>query len=118
MTCNQCKPETCTAPVGYVCKDSGNFYTTGEYASTINFFNIHGVSFNQKVDSVKSLLDSNTIQILKVLLTESDAPAEMDLETSLNVIATLDFIQSKLSNVDDMEPSSTHPIIIPYGDGD
>lgn len=106
MTCNSC--EKCIAPEGWVCKDSGNFYTTGEYSRTIDYFDIHGVSFEQKVDSIKSLLDTNTIQILKVLLTESDAPAKMDLETSLNIVHTLDFIQSRLSNhMDDKEPASS-----------
>ena len=111
MTCGQCKPDECVAPKGWVCKDSGDFYTTGEYSKTIDFFNIHGVSFNQKVDSVKSLLDHNTLQILKVLLTEREAPAELDLRTSLNVVATLDFIQSRLSN----DNKATIPII-PTGD--
>ena len=98
MTCNTCKPEDCIAPKGWLCKDSGNFYSTGEYSRTIEFFNIHGVSFNQKVDSVKILLDYNTLQILKVLLQEVDAPAELDYPTSLNVVATLELIQSRLSN--------------------
>ena len=111
MTCGQCKPDECVAPKGWVCKDSGDFYTTGEYNKIIDFFNIHGVSFNQKVDSVKSLLDHNTLQILKVLLTEREAPAELDLRTSLNVVATLDFIQSRLSN----DNKATIPII-PTGD--
>lgn len=84
--------------MSWIPKNEGNFYSTGEYSKTIDYFDIHGVSFNQKVDSVKSLLDHNTLQILKVLLTESEAPAELDLRTSLNVVATLDFIQSKLSN--------------------
>lgn len=84
--------------MSWIPKNEGNFYSTGEYSKTIDYFDIHGVSFNQKVDSVKHQLDNNTIQILKVLLTESEAPAELDLETSLNVVATLDFIQSKLSN--------------------
>ena len=68
MSCGQCNPDDCIAPKGWVCKESGDFYTTGEYSSTINFFNIHGVSLNQKIDSVKELLDYNTLQILKVLL--------------------------------------------------
>lgn len=102
MSCHEC--EICLAPEGYVCQDSGNFYTTGEYHQTIEFFNIHGVSFNQKIDSVKHLLDSNTIQILKVLLQDIDAPCQLDLENSLNIIATLELIQSKLSNhMDDTE---------------
>lgn len=97
MTCNQCKPEDCIAPNGWVCKNSGNFYTTGEYANTVDFFGIFGVSFKQKIDSVKSELDYNTLQILKVLLTDYQAPADLDLYHTLHVIATLDFIQSRLS---------------------
>ena len=95
----------------WVPEHEGNFYSTGEYSRTIDYFDIHGVSFNQKVDSVKSLLDHNTLQILKVLLTESEAPAELDLRTSLTVVATLDFIQSRLSN----DNKATIPII-PTGD--
>jgi len=97
--------ELCIAPKGWVCKESGNFYTTGEYSHTIEFFNIHGVSFKQKVDSVKHLLDYNTLQILKVLLQEVDAPADLDLKTSLNVVATIEIIQSMLSN-DNSETTS------------
>lgn len=98
MSCNQCLPEDCIAPKGWLCKDSGNFYSTGEYSRTIEYFDIHGVSFNQKIDSVKHLLDYNTLQIMKVLLQEVDAPAELDYPTSLNVVATLELIQSRLSN--------------------
>ena len=93
--------------MSWIPKNEGNFYSTGEYSRTIDYFDIHGVSFNQKVDSVKSLLDHNTLQILKVLLTESEAPAELDLRTSLTVVATLDFIQSRLSN----DNKATIPII-------
>ena len=78
--------------------EDGNFYSTGEYSSTIGFFDIHGVSFNQKVDSVKMQLDPNTIQILKVLLTENDAPVDIDYKTGLDIVYLLDFIQSRLSN--------------------
>ena len=98
MTCNQCKPEDCIAPNGWVCKNSGNFYTTGEYSHILEYYNIHGVSFKQKVDSVKMLLDMNTLIILKVLLTDYEAPSNLDVKTSLDVVATLDFIQSRLSN--------------------
>lgn len=97
--------------MSWIPKNEGNFYSTGEYSKTIDYFDIHGVSFNQKVDSVKNLLDYNTLQILKVLLTESEAPAELDLRTSLTVVATLDFIQSRLSN----DNKATIPII-PTGD--
>ena len=95
MSCNVC--EECIAPNGWVCKDSGNFYSTGEYSRTIDFFQIHGVSFNQKVDSVKLLLDPNTIQILKVLLTDNTAPVNIDYKTELDIVHLLDFIQSRLS---------------------
>lgn len=97
MSCrSNCNP--CIAPEGWVCKDSGNFYSTGEYSRTVEYFNIHGVSFIQKIDSVKELLDYNTLQILKVLLQEIGAPANLDLQTSLHVVATLELIQSRLSN--------------------
>lgn len=98
--CGLCKPEDCIAPEGWVCKNSGNFYSTGEYSKTLDYFDIHGVSFNQKVDSVKMLLDSNTIQILKVLLTDNDAPAPIDYKTGLDIVHILDFIQSRLSEND------------------
>ena len=88
----------------------GNFYSTGEYSSTINFFDIHGVSFNQKVDSVKMQLDSNTIQILKVLLTDNEAPVDIDYKTGLDIVYLLDFIQSRLSNDNKVQYS------IPKGD--
>lgn len=105
MSCKtNCEP--CIAPKGWVCKNSGNFYTTGEYSRTIEFFNIHGVSFIQKVDSVKELLDFNTLQICKVLLQEVDAPADLDLENSLKIVASLELIQSRLSN-DNTEPTSS-----------
>ena len=64
----------------------------------INFFNIHGVSLNQKIDSVKHLLDYNTLQILKVLLQDIEAPAQLDYLTTVNVCKTIDIIQSRLSN--------------------
>ena len=96
MNCGQCKPEDCIAPKDWLCKDSGNFYTTGEYARTVEFFDIHGVSFNQKVDSVKHLLDYNTVQILKVLLQDKEHP--FSNYHALEVIYALDIIQSRLSN--------------------
>ena len=85
----------------------GNFWSNGEYANTVDFFDIFGVSFKSKVASVKHQLDYNTIQILKVLLTDHQAPADLDLKTSLDVIATLDFIQSQLSN-DNAEKNSAN----------
>lgn len=93
--CGLCKPEDCIAPAGWVCKDSGNFYTTGEYANTIKEFDIHGASFIQKVDSVKHLLDNDTIQILKVLLQDNEHP--FTTYHALEVIYALDIIQSRLS---------------------
>lgn len=90
--------------------EDGNFYSTGEYSSTIDFFDIHGASFNQKVDSVKMLLDSNTIQILKVLLTDNEAPVDIDYKTGLDIVYLLDFIQSRLSNDNKVQYS------IPKGD--
>ena len=98
-SCSDCNLET-----RWVCRKEGNFYTTGEYSKTVEYFDIHGVSFNQKVESVKMQLDYNTLQILKALLTESDAPCELDLKTSLEVIATLETIQSMLS-VDNSIPT-------------
>lgn len=103
MSCGQCKPEDCIAPEGWLCKDSGNFYTTGEYARTVEFFDIHGVSFLQKVDSVKHQLDYNTIQILKVLLQDNEHP--FSTWHALEVIYALDIIQSRLST--DNESSDT-----------
>ena len=103
MTCGECKPEDCIAPENYLCNKSGNFYTTGEYARTVEFFDIHGVSFNQKVDSVKDQLDFNTIQILKVLLQDNEHP--YTTYHALEVIYALDTIQSRLSeNSDDNKP--------------
>lgn len=96
IKCELC--DSCNKDTRWICRKEGNFYSTGEYANTVDFFGIFGVSFKQKVDSVKHELDPNTIQILKVLLTDYQAPAELDLKTSLDVVATLDFIQSRLSN--------------------
>lgn len=96
MSCGQCKPEDCIAPAGWLCKDSGNFYTTGEYANTIKEFDIHGASFIQKVDSVKKHLDNDTIQILKVLLQDNEHP--YSTWHGLEVIYALDIIQSRLSD--------------------
>ena len=93
--CGQCSDADCIAPKGWLCKDSGNFYTTGEYANTIKEFDIHGTSFIQKVDSVKHLLDNDTIQILKVLLQENEHP--FTAYHALEVIYALDIIQSRLS---------------------
>ena len=103
MSCGQCKPEDCIAPEGWLCKESGNFYTTGEYSRTVEFFDIHGVSFTQKVDSVKHQLDYNTIQILKVLLQDNEHP--FSTWHGLEVIYALDVIQSRLSTDNKSIPS-------------
>ena len=61
MTCMEnCKP--CKANPGYVCH--GDYYTTGEYSKTLAEFDIHGVTYNQKIDSVADKLDKDTILIL------------------------------------------------------
>ena len=96
MSCGSCP--TCNENSRWVCRKEGNFYTTGEYANIIEFFDISGVTLNQRIDSVKMLLDSNTIQILKVLLVDIDAPVKFDYETELDIVHLLDFIQSRLSN--------------------
>ena len=93
--CDECN--NCSQNLGYICNRDGNFFSTGEYSNTIDFFNIHGVSFNQKVDSVKMLLDTNTIQILKVLLIDNEAPIKFDSLTDLQIVELLDIIQSRLS---------------------
>lgn len=86
MSCSkQCEP--CTARENYVCH--GDFLTSGEYASIIDYFNIHGVSFNQKIDSVNLLLDVNTIQILKVFICDSN---NWDYTTKMEIIYLLDEI--------------------------
>ena len=85
--------------MSYIPKNEGNFFSTGEYANTIEYFNIHGVSFNQKVDSVKPLLDPNTIQILKVLIADNDLPVSIygNTATKLEIITAFDIILSRLS---------------------
>jgi len=92
MTCsNECNP--CRARENYVCH--GDFFTTGAYANIIEYFDIHGVSFNQKIDSVKIQLDINTIQILKALICDSN---RWDYTTNMEIIGLLDEIISQLSN--------------------
>ena len=81
--------------MSYVSHESGNFYTTGAYSQIVNEYDIHGVSFTQRIDSVKDKLDYDTIEILKVLLQENEVG--FDLKTNLELIAHLDFIQSRLS---------------------
>ena len=94
MTCGECRPEDCIAHEGWGCKRQGDFFTTGEWANLREYFNIHGVSFNQKIDSVKQLLDLNTILILKVLICDSN---RWDYPTSMEIMFLLDEIISKLS---------------------
>lgn len=96
MSCGSC--ETCNENTRWVCRKEGNFFSTGEYSNTLEYFDIHGVSFNQKVSSVKMQLDNNTLQILKVLLTDNDAPIKFDSLTDLQIVELLDIIQSRLSN--------------------
>ena len=91
MTCSEnCNP--CKARENYICH--GDFYTTGEYASILNEFQIHGVTFNQKVDSVKESLDPNTIQILKALICDSN---RWIYSTDMEIVHLLDEILSRLS---------------------
>ena len=92
--CGACADNECVAPEGWVCMKSGDFFTTGEWANLREYFNIHGVSFNQKIDSVKQLLDLNTILILKVLICDSN---RWDYPTSMEIMFLLDEIISKLS---------------------
>ena len=91
MTCME-NCEVCKANPGYICH--GDFYTTGDYANLIKEFDIHGVSFNQKIDSVASKLDVDTIRILKVLVCDSN---RFDYTTSMEIMFLFDEIISKLS---------------------
>ena len=92
MTCaRKCKP--CTAREGYLCH--GDFYTNGEYEAIMNYFNIHGDTYLDKTDSVENLLDSNTIQIMKCLICDSE---KFDYFTEMEIINVLDEIISRLSN--------------------
>ena len=92
MSCSEnCEP--CKARHGFICH--GDFITTGEWASLVDHFDIHGVSFNQKVESVISLLDVSTLQIIKVLVCESN---RWDYTTNMEIVYLLDeIIKSKLS---------------------
>ena len=96
MSCDLCK-EFCNENTRWVCRKEGNFFTTGEYSRTIDYFDIHGVTLKQKIDTVKNLLDPNTIQILKVLLVDLDSPVQFDMLTELQIVEALNFIQSRLS---------------------
>ena len=110
MTCNECIE--CTAPKGYVCKNSGNIYSTGEYIRTIDFFNMIGASFEQKIGNVSHLLDYNTIQILKLLIAD-----ELPYAEGLEVISILDKIQSRLSNDNNSQnTTNSDKFLFPWGD--
>lgn len=93
--CGLCADKDCVAPEGWVCMKSGDFFTTGEYSRTIKEFDIHGVSFNQEIDSVSSKLDVDTIRILKVLICDSN---RWEYPTVMEIMFLLDEIKSKLSN--------------------
>ena len=95
MSCSQCSPEDCIAPKGWVCKKSGNFYTTGEYVRLTEKYNIYGLSFIQRIDSVKHLLDKDTVEIMKVLLQDDDL--SYNTFEALQVLEVLDVILSRLS---------------------
>lgn len=91
MTCSEnCNP--CKANPGFICH--GDFITTGEWARLIEYFDIHGVSFNQKVESVAPQIDVNTLQIMKVLICESN---RWDYTTIMELVYLLDEIISRLS---------------------
>ena len=92
--CDYCS--ICNKTEGYICKRDGNFYSTGEYSRIIKEFDISGVTFEQKIESVKDYLDTDTIQILKVLLQDSDAPVTYDTFTALEVIGALETIEENL----------------------
>lgn len=92
MTCME-NCEVCKANPGFICH--GDFYTTGDYANLIKEFDIHGVSFNQKIDSVTSKLDVDTIRILKVLICDSN---RFDYTSSMEIMFLLDEIISRLSD--------------------
>lgn len=86
----------CNKIEGYICKRDGNFYSTGEYSRIIKEFDISGVTFKQKIESVKEHLDTDTIRILKVLLQDNDAPVTYDTFTALEVIGALETIEENL----------------------
>lgn len=92
--CDYCS--ICNKNEGYICKRDGNFYSTGEYSRIIKEFDISGVTFEQKIESVKEHLDTDTIKILKVLLQDSDAPVTYDTFTALEVIGALETIEENL----------------------
>ena len=90
--CGLCADNECVAPEGWVCMKSGDFFTTGEYSRTIKEYDIHGVSYNQEIDSVASQLDVDTIRILKVLICDSN---RWNYPTVMEVMFLLDEIMSR-----------------------
>ena len=92
--CDNC--ESCNKPQGYICKLDGDFYTTGEFARIVDEYNITGVSFAQKIESVKEYLDTDTIRILKVLLQDNDAPCTYLHHTALEIINVLNTVEKNL----------------------
>ena len=94
MSCSE-KCNNCKARPNYICH--GDFFTTGEWVTLIEYFGITGDTFNQKVDSVAPQIDVNTLQILKVLICESN---NWDYSTSMEIVHLLDEILSRLSKND------------------
>ncbi len=92
--CDSCN--ICNKTEGYICKRDGNFYSTGEYSRILKEFDISGVTFEQKIESVKEHLDIDTIKILKVLLQDNDAPVTYDTFIALEVIGALETIEENL----------------------
>ncbi|WP_305514424.1 hypothetical protein [Methanobrevibacter sp. V14] len=105
----------CGQEEGFICRLDGDFYTTGEYARIRNDYEIHGVTFNQKVDSVKDSLDINTIRILKALICDSNT---FDYMTELEIIRVLDEINSQLSKIDNKTGTNRFQSINSYHSGD
>lgn len=111
MSCSEnCTP--CKARPNYVCH--GDFFTTGEYASLIHEFDIHGVTSNQKIDSIKDKLDADTIRILKVLICDSN---RWDYSTNMEIMYLLDEIISRLS-IDNNETTSFNSYVKSGSDND
>lgn len=90
MSCSE-NCNTCKARPNYICH--GDFFTTGEWVTLIEYFGITGDTFNQKVDSVAPQIDVNTLQILKVLICESN---NWDYPTSMEIVHLLEEILSRL----------------------
>lgn len=94
--CRSCEP--CNVNNEFVCKESGNFYTTGEYHRITSKYNITGDSLYEQIQSVKTVLDYDTLEILKVLLQDNDIPCSHDLQTDLETIANISFIQECINH--------------------